>query len=434
MQVVIALPCGKDIDRLDTAVCGVPLLVRVIAAALRSGGSKLLLLLPPGLSRWWLAPRLRSRAVGSACIETLETGRPFDPSQPEDWRAIAHCLDDRFLWMPYDCIGHRTALTCLLAAAASHPGAAVRFSGAAEAGPDRRIFERPTVLLKSDQVAGHASQFQVVPVNGQPGVLVRQPGTLGDAEAELVRRSGKETDGIYSRFNRKLCRPAVRWLSRTSVTPNAVSFGGLAVAVLAGLCFAHGSWLWNLGGATLFFISGLFDEIDGMLARLKFQESTFGCWLETMVDYATYLLVFAGMTVGGYRRGGPVYLVLGAALLFGSVLSFFVISVQRKLAAPAGKPTEYYRRHLAALERDAGNPISRTARNLQFLLRKGVLVHYVLLFALFNLLPVLLFLGAFGANVAWMVTLYLNRRLYLHNKAANRRLAARRPAPAEVER
>jgi len=412
MQVVIALPCVDKVDRLDTLVCGVPLLVRVVAAALRSGGTDVLLLLPPGLPRRWLDLRLRSRAIGSACIETLAIGRVFDPSEPEDWRAVAHCLDDRFLWMPYDYIGHRTALTGLLATAASHPGAAVRFSGVAEDGSDKRIFERPTVFLKDDLLKGDTGHFQVAAVTGQPGVWVRPPVTVRDAEGELVRLSGKATDGVYSRFNRWLCRPAVRSLTRTPVTPNAASFAGLAVAALAGLCFAQGSWSWNVSGAALFFISGLFDEIDGMLARLKFQESAFGCWLETMVDYATYLLVFFGMTVGGYRRDGWLYLGLGAALLFGSVLSFFVISVQRKLAAPAGKPTEYYRRHLAALERDAGNPISRTARNLQFLLRKGVLVHYVLLFALFNLLPVLLFLGAFGANAAWMVTLYLNRRLY----------------------
>lgn len=434
MQVVIALPRAEEIDRLDAPVCGVPLLVRVMETALRSGGSKVLLVLPATWVDGWLRDHLWSRTIRSAGIETVEIGRAFDPSRPEDWHAIAHCLDDRFLWMPYDYLAHPPALKELLATAASHPGVAVRFSGMVETGPDGRIFERPTVLLKRDQLDGDTGQLQAVAVSGQPGVSVRPPATVRDAEVELVRRSGKVTDGIYSRFNRQLCRPTVRWLSRTRVTPNAVTFGGLAVAVLAGLCFAQGSWLWNVAGAALFFLSGLFDEIDGMLARLKFQESAFGCWLETVVDYATYLLVFAGMTVGGYRRGGTVYLATGAALLFGSVLSFFVISVQRKLAAPAGRPNEYSQRYLAALERDAANPISRTARQLQFLLKKGVLVHYVLLFAVLDLLPVLLFLGAFGANAAWMATLYFNKRLFLPPTRANQRLAHRRPAPAEVEK
>ena len=160
-------------------------------------------------------------------------------------------------------------------------------------------------------------------------------------EAELVRRTGKVTDGIYSKFNRRLCWPAVRWLSHTRVTPNAISFVGLAVGAVSALCFARGTWAWDIAAALFFFVSGLFDEIDGMLARLKFRESAFGCWLETFIDYTTYLLAFAGMAVGGYRRGGAVFLAVGTALLVGSLLSFFVISVQRKLAARAN-PTEYY--------------------------------------------------------------------------------------------
>jgi phosphatidylglycerophosphate synthase len=399
--------------------------------ALRSGGSKVLLVLPAGWVKGWLRDHLWSRTIPSAGIETVEIGQAFDPSRPEDWHAIAHCLDDRFLWMPCDYVAHRPALKELLATAADHPGAAVRFSGVVEAGPDGSIFETPTVLLKRGQLDGDTGQFKVAAVNGQPGASVRPPATVRDAEAELVRRSGKVTDGIYSRFNRKLCGPAVSWLSRTRVTPNAVTFGGLAVAVLAGLCFAQGAWLWNVAGALLFFLSGLFDEIDGMLARLKFQESAFGCWFETIVDYTTYLLVFAGMTVGGYRRGGTVYLALGAALLFGSVLSFFAISVQRKLVAPPGRPNEYSQRYLAALERDAANPISRAARQLQFLLKKGVLVHYVLLFAVLDLLPALLSLGAFGANAAWMATLYFNKRLFLPTTCE--RCWPQHPGP-EVER
>ena len=118
--------------------------------------------------------------------------------------------------------------------------------------------------------------------------------------------------------------------------------------------------MWDIAAAIFFFISGLFDEVDGMLARLKFQESAFGCWLETFIDYATYLLAFAGMTAGGYRRGGAVYLAVGAALLLGCLFSFFVISVQRKLAAPT-RPTEYYQRYLKALDQDAGNLISRAS-------------------------------------------------------------------------
>ena len=56
----------------------------------------------------------------------------------------------------------------------------------------------------------------------------------------------------------------------------------------------------------------------------------------------------------------------------------------------------------------------------------------MVLFAVLNLIPVLFFLAAFGANVAWMVTIYLNRRLFAP-KNMNPRLVPAWPARAEVK-
>ena len=120
MQVVIALPRAEEIDRLDAPVCGVPLLVRVMETALRSGGSKVLLVLPAVWVDGWLRDHLWSRTIRSTGIETVEIGQAFDPSRLEHWHAIAHCLDDRFLWMPYDYLAHPPALKELLATAARH--------------------------------------------------------------------------------------------------------------------------------------------------------------------------------------------------------------------------------------------------------------------------------------------------------------------------
>ncbi len=434
MQVVIALSAPDGIDRLNTRICGVPVLGRVITTALRNGATRFLILKPAGVPDEWVARHFGSRTDAPVRIRTLEVESPFDPGKPDDWQALAPHLDERFLWMPCDYLVHRAALAELLAVAADCPDSAVRFSGVSDEGRDRRIFERPTVLVKSDQLTGQVSEFQIATTQGQPGLVMRAPATPRDVERELVRHSGKATDGIYSRFNRRLSRPAVRWLSHTNVTPNAVSLTGLAVAVLAGFCFARGGWAFDVAGALLFFLSGIVDEMDGMLARLTFRESAFGCWLETMVDYATYLLVFAGMAAGGYRRAGSEYLILGALLLFGSVLSFIVISKQRVLAAPAGRPNEYCQRYLAALEHDAGNPVSRAVRQLHFLTKKGVLIHYILLFAILGLLPLCIVLATFGANAAWIATLYFNRRLFFAKGSRSTALSSEHAVPTQVEK
>jgi phosphatidylglycerophosphate synthase len=432
MQIVIALPSASEMERLETPVCGVPLLTRVIATAVRAGGTQLLLIIPPGwpAGRW--ARSLRFRGIECVFIDAAGVRSPFDPKHGEAWRGIADHLADRFLWVPYDYLAHKPALTELLAVAERHPRRPLCFPILPEAAPHRSIFEQPAVLLKRDLLDNSTLRVGVAAIKGELGVPAHPSTNVREIETQLVRRTGKVTDGMYSRFNRRLCWPAVRWLSHTPVTPNTISFVGLAVGAISAVCFAQGTWAWDIAAALFFFVSGLFDEIDGMLARLKFQESAFGCWLETMVDYATYLLAFAGMTVGGYRRGGPVYLAVGGALLLGCLLSFIVISVQRNLAAQAN-PTEYDQRYLKALDSDGGNLISKLVRNLQFLLRRGVLIHYMLLFAVLSLMPLVFFLAAFGANAAWMATLYLNRRL-LAPKNMNRRLAQSWPARTEVVR
>ncbi len=412
MQVVMALPANEELEFLDQEVCGVPLLRRILATAVRSGGSRVLLVCPPRFPASWLAGHLQSPELRSVALETAVVDHLFDPRKADCWRAIAPRLESRFLWLPYDYIPHRRALSGLLAAAASKPDSPLCYPNGGGSGRDAFAFDRPAVLLKRSLIRGEKPRFSLAPPAGPAGIHVSPAVTVRQAEDELLRNAGKITDGIYSRFNRRLCAPLVRVLCRRRVSPNAVTLAGLLAAALAGLCFAHGSWPASVLGAVLFFAAGLLDESDGMVARLTFRDSAFGCWFETAVDYTTYLLLFAGIVAGGWRRGSQFYLPLGAALLGGSILSFLLVAWQRKLAAPAGRPNEFPDRYLAALEHDSGNLISRAVRQVQFLTKKSVFIHYVLLFTVLDLLPVMTALAAFGANVAWIVSLYLNRRLF----------------------
>ena len=50
--------------------------------------------------------------------------------------------------------------------------------------------------------------------------------------------------------------------------------------------------------------ASILDGCDGEVARLKLQESAFGCWLETICDYLYYLFIFVGMTIGLLRSTG----------------------------------------------------------------------------------------------------------------------------------
>jgi len=252
------------------------------------------------------------------------------------------------------------------------------------------------------------------------GVLLTPRTSTVEAERFLVAHSGKPTDGIYSRFNRWLCRPAVRLLTHTPLTPNWVTLGGLAVATVAALLYSQGFYAAYVGGALLFFLSGLFDEADGMLARIKFRESVFGTWFEGFVDEATYLLLFSGITVGLYRQRGPRELTYGYLLIIGCALSIVVTRLQRMLATEPGSPHEYAGKLNRLMESDTSNLISRVVRQIHIFIKKGVSIHYLLIFTVLGGIPWLLRLAALGANLTWILALYFNRRFFQRGKASAR--------------
>ncbi|MFQ5744769.1 MAG: CDP-alcohol phosphatidyltransferase family protein, partial [Acidobacteriota bacterium] len=240
------------------------------------------------------------------------------------------------------------------------------------------------------------------------GTNVESRSSVREAVRLLVRGSGKPTDGIFSNFNRSLCRPAVRWLLKTPITANMITFLGLLVAVASGYAYSRGHWAAYAVGGLLFFIAVEFDEMDGMLARTKFQESPFGCWLETYVDYMSYLFLLSGMTIGLYREHGAIWLLLGAMTLLGCVTSFFLFAKQRKLATRPERPEEYLIRFYRRLEQDSDNFLSQKIRRYQFIIKKGVLCHGVFWFSVLGALQVFVALGAFISNVTWIAVLYTN--------------------------
>jgi phosphatidylglycerophosphate synthase len=377
----------------------VPLLARILATVARAGVESVLVIWPENLNPAILESCSESSLVKKMRVDKLVWKNAFDPRSATDWAAIAGRLQDQFLWLPWNWVTHKRALTTLLSAPVCPS-----------------TWELPALLEKDTEL--HRADFQISLVPRADGVSVTSRATVRMAERFLVANSGKPQDGIYSSFNRRLCRPFVRLLTHTRVTPNALTFGGLLVAILGGLLFARGSYVNYVGGALLFFVSGLFDEMDGMLARIKFRESAFGTWFEGFVDNVTYLVTFAGITVGLHRQYGTWALKYGIALTIGCVLSVIVISLQRKLSTAPDRPHEYAGKMNQLLEADSSNSVSQIVRQIHIFVKKGVLVHYLLIFTLMGGLPLFLWLAALGSNVTWILGIYFTRRFFLRPRFA----------------
>lgn len=400
MQIILAIPSNQELSAyrgteqaLFCDVSGVPLVIRTVATGLRAGADHVLIVHSDPLPRE-IQDALRSNPLLRASREIEFLRIPlFDPASPESWQDLSTSLDDDLLWLPWNWVTNKYSLTGL-----------------------RRLEQRPDAwdrpLLLSRHAALFSDQVKHQPKVLMEGVAVTSPSSVAAAERWLAAHSGKPLDGIYSRFNRKLCRPLVRALTHTPVTPNIVTLAGLLVAIVSTYCFSQGTYLASLAGALLFFASGLLDEVDGMLARIRFSDSAFGTWFEGTVDNVSYLLLFIGITFGLYQQRGPQEVLIGELTLIGSVLSVIVISWQRKRSTRPDKPHEYIGKIYQLLEQDRGNLLSRAVRELQVFIRKGVVIHYVVLFTALGLLPLLLRLAALGSNLTWIFSLYFSFRFF----------------------
>ena len=397
MQAVMVIPEGAE-KMLTQRVAGIPILERVLATAMRAGVRELVLFWPCEIdSALW------AEAAESPLLRGLETIKidsfPFDPKRSRSWNAIRTLLKDEFLWLPWNFI----TSSKLLASIEPYP-------------PIPREWNKPVRLTK--ELLGTSTRRGVTTDPGVDGVSIHSRKDLPTAERFLVANSGKSTDGIYSSFNRKLCRPFVRALTHTRITPNVVTLAGLLVALISALMYSRGSYLCYVAGAILFFVSGLIDEMDGMLARIKFRESAFGTWFEGFVDNATYLLIFSGITAGLYSQHGKRELIWGAALITGCVLSVCIVAVQRKALTAPNRPHEYAARITHLMQTDS-SVISHIARQIHIFIKKGVAVHYVLIFTVFGGLPVFLRIAAISANLTWTVGSYFTWKF-----TGNKRMAA----------
>jgi len=156
---------------------------------------------------------------------------------------------------------------------------------------------------------------------------VRNPTEAIEASRVLWQSLTSSSDGWVDRvFNRPVGRPLSRWLSRTPVTPNQISWASILLGVVAGVLFGLGDSRWAVAAAVLFQVSAVLDCVDGDVARIVFKESPMGKWLDLVGDQVVHLSVFAGIAVGLERAGTQAPVVwLGAAAMAGAILSFALV-------------------------------------------------------------------------------------------------------------
>ena len=238
------------------------------------------------------------------------------------------------------------------------------------------------------------------------------------AEQRLVRYIWKSTDGIHGRFNKRLILPVLKVLLRTSVTPNMVSLLGVIISIFSGYFYFRGEYKLAVLGGVLAVGSSLLDHVDGCIARMKSKESAFGAHFDTICDYVFYLSFGFGATAGLYKgSGNPVYIWMGVAILFGTLISLLITSYGRR--SKVSNASTYATETLKKIDANSHNQIMRLGRKVYFVARRPALPYYLLLFTVIGLLPFVLFMMALGTNLFWLYHIYTNKQLSPQAKNLN---------------
>lgn len=228
------------------------------------------------------------------------------------------------------------------------------------------------------------------------------------AEQTLRRSSYKDTDAKVARFNRRISLPISVALIRTPVTANQLSVILVAVGFYSGWLFSTGHYLAGVLGGFLSLAASVLDGCDGEIARLKYQESALGCWIETFGDYSYYIAIFIGLTVGAaHRTGWELFYWIGAAALAGTLVTFALL-IYLRARITSGQPN---RLHAVAKARFKAEPSfwSKIIWRVSFVATRAAMPYGIMVLALLNLLPAVVVLAAIGANVYW-VSLVLKLR------------------------
>ena len=86
----------------------------------------------------------------------------------------------------------------------------------------------------------------------------------------------------YKSFFNELFEPVALWLRRLGVSPNQMTVAGLILGILGCLTFLHTRNLYLF--IILIVLAGIFDAIDGVLARASGRVTKFGAYLDAMCD------------------------------------------------------------------------------------------------------------------------------------------------------
>jgi CDP-diacylglycerol--glycerol-3-phosphate 3-phosphatidyltransferase len=119
----------------------------------------------------------------------------------------------------------------------------------------------------------------------------------------------------------KIIRMIVRALALSHIHPNVLTFLGLVINVVAAYLLALGQFRW---GGVVIIGAGLFDMVDGRVARETNRVTRFGGFFDSVLDRYSDMALLVGLLVWYGSINRPFYVVLTAFAMMACVMVSYV--------------------------------------------------------------------------------------------------------------
>src|SRR5438034_3902092 len=124
------------------------------------------------------------------------------------------------------------------------------------------------------------------------------------------------------RAGQRIIDAMVRWLARGHISPNLLTFIGVAINVGSGMLFGFGRFFW---AGIVLIVAILFDMLDGQVARLSGRVTRYGGFLDSSLDRLSDMVVFVGLMVF-YARDTEFHSTLNVFLAGAGMMGSVMVS------------------------------------------------------------------------------------------------------------
>jgi CDP-diacylglycerol--glycerol-3-phosphate 3-phosphatidyltransferase len=125
---------------------------------------------------------------------------------------------------------------------------------------------------------------------------------------------------VIGRGGKYLLTQIVKVLTRLPVNPNILTFMGVIISLWAAFEFGYGNLF---RGGLVIILAGLFDMLDGEVARVSNSETRFGAFYDSVIDRYSDTIILQGLMVHYAREQMLGYVVLVGVVFMGAVLTSY---------------------------------------------------------------------------------------------------------------